>query len=258
MPSPDFTVCVLLYGDHADLARRCLDSIVTRLPADQYQLRIGLNEVCPATAAYVAQLHATALDTIVYESTTNLHKYPMMQRMIHDPACPLRTPYVMWFDDDSYLIGQYRNWLDLVRDQMAKVVMIGGKYTMSFAGNQHLWVRDQSWYAGKPVHPNQKVTFITGGWWTIRTDVLLEHDWPSPDLDHRGGDVMLGQLCRQQGYALGTFREGVAINANQRGEESKAPRRGFNSLPVGFDYDPGVAEAVHEATIPRHRLELDL
>ena len=269
----DFTVCVLLYGNHTDLARRCLDSIITRLPPEQYQLRVGLNEVCPATRIYVHGLALTGrLDMRIYESSDNIHKYPLMRRMLHDPAAPLRTPYVIWFDDDSYLIGDYRNWLDLVRDQMARAVMIGGKYTMQLAGNQYLWIRDQPWYTGRPViNPADKIPFITGGWWTLRTEVLTKHDWPSTELDHRGGDVMLGALCRQQGYAMASFREGVAINADAQGHESKAPRRGFDSRPVGFDHDPGVMERVEAATrrpepvvpVPqpapkRRRLELDI
>lgn len=260
----DFTVCVLMYGRHPDLARRCLDSIMSRLAPNQYKLRVGLNEVCAETRAYVRGLHDGPLDLRVYESTENLHKYPMMRRMFYDSESPLRTPYLMWFDDDSYLIGHYRQWLDLVRDQMAKAVMIGGKYAMELSGNQHLWIQDQPWYTGKRVSPRDKVTFITGGWWTIRTEVLLAHDWPTPELDHRGGDVMLGQLCRQQGYTMATFREGVAINADWQGAESKALRRGFDSYPIGWDYDPGVAPAVMAAAPPviaaprRPRLELDL
>ena len=40
------TVAVLLYSDeYHELHRRCLESISNQLPDDEYELRIGMNEI---------------------------------------------------------------------------------------------------------------------------------------------------------------------------------------------------------------------
>lgn len=263
MSEEKITVGVLLYGEHTDLARRCLGSIVERLTPDQIELRVGLNAVCPSTLEFVLELVGDGhlQEDMIYESTENIHKYPMMRRMLYDPDHPMVTPYFMWFDDDSYLIGNYNQWNRVVCDAMADADLIGGVYTINLGGNQHEWVKRQSWFAGKPIAAGQQVSFVTGGWWTVRVGLFEQHDWPTSELDHRGGDVMLGELCRQQGYRMKAFRHGVAINANSHGLESRAPRRGFDQKPVGWDFDPGVAAALHAATnvpVKPRRLELDL
>lgn len=60
---------------------------------------------------------------------------------------------------------------------------------------------------------------------------------------------MLGALCEQHGLALTHFRDGVWINANAQGIESKSPRRGFNEKPIGYDYRPGAAPMSREALL---------
>ena len=47
---------------------------------------------------------------------------------------------------------------------------------------------------------------------------------------------MLGELARQQGYRLGNFTTGLAINANESKKCSSSPRRGAHLSPVGVDY----------------------
>jgi len=256
--SCDFTICVLVYGDHAPLARRCLSSILT-LPRQQFKLRIGLNAASDETQAYVGELitQGDVASRACYFSDENVYKYPMMRRMFYDPDNPLDTPYVMWFDDDSYVIteqahrpnpNRVRPWLDAVRAKIADADMIGSLYTMNLGGNQAAWVRDQNWYNQKAVADKRRVRFATGGWWTIRRELLEKHDWPPLALEHRGGDVMLGELCRQQDYRLEHFNHGVAINADEHGRESEADRRGFNQDPVGWHYEPGTA--IQHAAVP--------
>jgi hypothetical protein len=82
-----------------------------------------------------------------------------------------------------------------------------------------------------------KNPFITGGWWTIRTDIIRKWHWPTLDIKHNGGDMMLGELCRQQNYKMKNFDHGVGINAKMGSERaSSAPRRGRSTKLVGELY----------------------
>lgn len=247
------TPCVLLFGDYPALARRCLDSIFDRAPNMARHLRVGANAIGHATAAYLDELVARGRlrRTNIYESSVNLHKYPMMRRIFTDPDNQITTEFVCWFDDDSYVKAANFDWEAAVVAAMQDADMVGSIYVLAggFQGQQHLWVMDQPWYNGREVAPGHKPRFATGGWWCIRTEILRRHDWPSPELDHRGGDVMLGELCRQQGYRLRAFSQGVAINADEQGRESKAKRRGFDQQPIGVDYVPSVTTAVHRAML---------
>lgn len=251
MSQRDFTVCVLLYGDFPELAERCLGSIVQQCPRERIDLRIGLNEVSIRTQAVVNNLVISQGwlngEQDLYVATTNACKYPLMRRMFHDPDNPVTSPYIVWFDDDSYLVegaSKQSLWLDRLAIEMQTTNMAGAVYNQHFGGNQHLWVRDQPWYTGKTVAKGQKAVFATGGWWCIESAIIRKYDWPIPALRHRGGDVMLGELLRQQGIKLNNFRDGVAINADEEGRESKAPRRGFDEKAIGVVYEPGAIQTV--------------
>lgn len=249
-----FTICVLLYGDHEHLAFRCLRSIVHTVPTAQYELRIGMNEVGNGTLTLVSDFIRgwRIAPEHVYQSDVNIGKYPLMRRMFHDTDAPLTTPYTMWFDDDTFLREGHPDWLatlELAMQAMPEKCMIGSTYTQKLRGNQAAWIKAQPWWNGKPVPPTHTVKFVTGGWWCINTDLLETYDWPSPQLIHNGGDVMLGELCRQQDIPLRLFRTGVAINADEAGNECAAPRRGADTLPIGVNFDGGVADRVAEATI---------
>lgn len=243
-----FTIFVLLYGDYQPLAQRCLSSILTRTKKADRDLRIGMNDVCAGTRQLVHDMLKAGeirQESIYDNGRKNLHKYPLMRLMFNDIANPIATPYVMWFDDDSYLkdVAEFNGtpWLDAVAISMASHDMIGAIYGMEYRGRQEEWVKQQPWYRNKPFYRSRKTglpkfQFATGGWWTIRTELLQRYDYPWPALDHRGGDVMLGELCNQQGLRLGRFNAGVAINADSNGRESKAKRRGWDAKPIGVEY----------------------
>ncbi len=244
-----FTVCVLLYGDHVQLAARCLNSICRGMPAIlPGDLRIAMNAPSSMTERYVDTLveHGWVLPRNVYKSPENLHKYPMMRWMFYDQQNPIETPYVMWFDDDSYIkdemIGSTPGFLQSVTAAMEQPsppgqslpAVCGGIYTIKIVTNQQQWIEDQPWYDNQSV--SSKMRFVTGGWWTARLPLLKKFNYPFEELDHRGGDVMLGALCEQQGLRIKNYRHGIAINADEDGKESRAPHRGFNQRPCGYDY----------------------
>jgi hypothetical protein len=79
---------------------------------------------------------------------------------------------------------------------------------------------------------------MQGAWWIADPAFLARWDYPFPELRHNGGDVLLGELCRQQGASTFAYRDGVAINACPAGHESRAARRGLRTQPLWHDYDP--------------------
>jgi len=229
------TACVLLYGDHLRLAQRCLSSLLPYIP-QLHDVRLGLNACGNDTRQYVADFCEVVSRDIavkVIDSPTNIYKYPMMRQLF--ALAPLQ-PYVSWFDDDSFIRKPGR-WYDDVLTFMDGTDMLGSVYRMPLRGRQADWIEDQPWYTGRPVNtPRYSPTFCTGGYWTIRSEILTQHDWPTPQLCHRGGDVMLGELLRQQGKRITNARTGVAINADLEGRESKSPRRGYDERAIGVDY----------------------
>lgn len=251
MSQGDFTICVLLYGDHAGLARRCLASICTNCPGlTAKSLRIGMNAVGSETEEYVNSLVAAGVvsEENLWRSPTNLHKYPLMRRMFYGDSqhAPIHTKYVMWFDDDSFIKPPPPNasahFLQSVEAAMRPQErtaphMLGSIYQIRLYGQQEDWIKAQWWYTGKPVV--DPVRFATGGWWTALMATMWQLNYPWPSLDHRGGDVMLGACMHQQGFLVSNYRGRVAINADDNGAESKAKRRGFDSQPIGADWQPG-------------------
>jgi len=235
----DITICLLFYGDHFPLAARLLNSLRRHEWQEQFNLRIGTNQACPETLSFVQAFcdwrKQFSTKTWTFNSPENIYKYPLMRDMFH--AVPLETKYTMWFDDDSWIKDSAPgDWFDLVRRKLTDHDMVGHIWTWKLLGNQHQFIEDQAWYAGKAVQPAFKVPFATGGWWTIDTEIIQKYQWPIPQLCHRGGDVMLGELLRQQGYKLGNFKDHLAINADEQGRNSKAPRRGYNEKPLGEEY----------------------
>jgi len=241
-----FTICCLFYGDYPHLAERLLQSLGRMDLSARGNVRVGLNNVGMTTRRLVHERVEDLNITDIYNGAPPYHKYPLMRRMFHEDGLgnqrtPIATSYVMWFDDDSCLAGFNRAvardmWFEHVDVKMQTHDLIGAPFYMHLRGKQHQFIEDQPWYNGKPVKYRQKMSFITGGWWTIRTGILHKHDWPPPNFEHNGGDVMLGALCDQHGYKLGRFTTDLFINANNTGKCSSAKRRGFSQTSIGVDY----------------------
>lgn len=232
--SSAFTVCVLLYGDYPELARRCLGSLTRFVEHGAiHSLRIGCNATGAKTDAYIAALVKQYPHIVfVNHSTTNRLKYPVMRELFTAPA--LETEFTVWFDDDSWIQESApADYFVQLAAAMRNADMVGSLWKMQLRGKQAEWVCSRKWYTGKPVAERHVVKFATGGWWTIRTEVLRRWSWPEQDIRHRGGDVMLGELCRQQELRLVQFTKHVAINADDSGVCSSSKRRGYDEDPVG-------------------------
>lgn len=234
----DFCVCVLLYGANdycVRMAQRVINTPLRQLGERGFNFRFGLNAVCDATRKIVQRAVAESFPSaIVVDSPDNIYKYPMMRRLFY--STPLTTTFTMWFDDDSCIVPgtDVDTWLARISRQMQAYTMLGSVHKERLIGNQSGWIKDQPWYNGR--EPQAYTQFAAGGWWTIRTDVLAQFDWPTPAFKHRGGDIMLGELLRQHNLPLGHFRDNLWINANAFGVESQSTRRGQQELPIGYDY----------------------
>lgn len=229
-----FLVCALFYGDHPDLAARCAATLRALWATGRVDMRIGLNDASPRTAALVAQ----ALPGVETESASpQIYKWPMMRRLLqgyHGGAT-----HLMWFDDDSCLQpGTAAGpWLSAVAARAARCPgSLGSIYEQKLSPAQQDWIRSRPWYAGR--EPLDVARFNTGGWQVVPLALLRRFDWPDPELRHNGGDVALGALLRQQGLPVEQFRVGVAINADEALRESAAPRRGFSEPPGTTWFNP--------------------
>lgn len=234
------TIGVLLFGDYAYLADRCLKRLVPLASELGATIRLGLNAVSPATQKVVDRF--TSLPHVrVYASAENIHKYPMMRRMFYDAKNPVTSSHVMWFDDDSFLQPETTAAdLELLLVKAGERSILGMQRFIGLNRNQTNWVRAQPWYhASPPLRADSgiSVTFLNGAWWIAPWSLLQALDYPWHALDHRGGDVMFGVAAAQCGYKLRHDHRGIAVNADIAGISDKAKRRGFNQKPIGWDYN---------------------
>jgi GT2 family glycosyltransferase len=239
---PVVTICVLVFADHPDLARRVLDSIRGHCRRAQYRLVVGANAVSEETMELLQARHRAEEIDVLVVSQINLHKCPMMRRMFQH----VKTEYVWWFDDDSYIAedGALDSWLEAARSSPPSTVEWGPQawcdYSSGFTDLEDpvSFVRTAPWYRGLPPpswRPGGKGEFnfqglgigdgrwlfVVGGCFMIRTRALHEMNWPDPRLSFLGEDVFLGEAIRQQGWNVCNLgAPGVAVNTE--------PRRGKN------------------------------
>jgi hypothetical protein len=234
-----WTAIALIYGDYPWLAKRCLDSW-RQLPGDQVRKVVLCNEVSDATRARVQAYYEAGEIDVLYSSPTNLPKYVYMRKVLYDDAIMEGRNNLMWFDDDSYLkpLTLPGEVLKSLAACLQVGVMAGARYTMPYARGQRAWIKKQPWYdEHRPIR--NKIAFLTGGWWVARWDFFQEINYPWPELLHNGGDTMLGECCHHlnlEQVSLGNNCGWVAINADDHGRESQAPRRGLNTKPLGARY----------------------
>ncbi len=219
--APPVTICVLTYGDYPPVFQRCVASILRATSGFSVDLRIGLNAVSPRVRAYADGIRTTSAAEL-YVSDQNMFKYPMMRRMLWERKPT--TDWMVWFDDDSHVVAAdwYPKLLAVLRSASADV--LGRTFFYNYKPGQQDWVRQASWYRGRPFHTRvckggavvDKIDFVTGGCWAARTRVILDAGWPDPRLRNNGGDVFFGEACNQVGAGLYRYDYGVAISDHAR------------------------------------------
>jgi Glycosyltransferase like family 2 len=230
-----WTICVLFYGDHADLCRRFLESLYRFTDPAAFHLRAGMNAVGEETARLLREAAERYGNIKLYSSGQNLFKLPMMRRMFHDP--PPETDWTIWFDDDSHVTSPH--WimdLALAMEQAQDVELFGSLHAVDVSDHVEQFITSAEWYREVPRRTWQDgrrmIIFPVGGFWVVRTVRLAQTNWPDVRLDHFEDDYLMGEAMRQQGVRLAHFESGVAI--------SDAPRRAPAEVPwaLALDHPP--------------------
>lgn len=234
-----FTAFALVYGDHFDLARRCIDSILAKSTPDRLDLRIAANQPSKETLAYLQSLDKSRVTKLYIDRSTR-RKYPAMREMFHDPGCPITTRYVLWFDDDTWV--RSNTWLlDLtkmiVENHGSGCRIYGAKYLHDLMPYQRQgfrpdnWFKGATWWKNRPLWtanghkeaPNgSQIVFASGGFWALAHEMIVASDIPDKRLNHNGGDVTLGEQVHQAGGLCKDFSRDKKIVC-----WSDAPRRGY-------------------------------
>ena len=217
-----FTICVICYGDHPDLAANFLSSLYENTDPAAFELRAGLNEVVPATARMFAEAAQRFGNVRIYEEPENIYKNPLMRKMFASPE--LEDDWVIWFDDDSY--PTRRDWLQRLCHRIERapeVAQWGLLHFTDFPEDDRVieTIRGAEWFRDVPLEDagggeRYRVKFSSGGFWAMRRSAIQTLDWPDRRLLQAAEDILLGAAMHQAGLGLGPFDYGLAINSEPR------------------------------------------
>ena len=243
-----FTIFVLCYGDHTELAKTCIEGILKTLPRRRIDLRVGLNAVSRATYDFVASLGSVV--TKIYHHEDNAKKYPVMREMFHDPSCPVTTPYLVWFDDDTKIIdsmwaARLAETINLNHREGCRLYgtkMYHDLNAMAIGGHRpDLWFRQSDWFRNVQLRLSNKqmlapngscVDFAVGYFWALATETMKQANIPDVRLNHNGGDITIGAQVHQLGGKIKDFNAGKKYVWCP--PKDKGGRRGFSeTFPWG-------------------------
>jgi len=245
------TIFVLFYGgeEYFDLHRRCLTSIITTVPFERMDLRVGSNALNNRSVEMIENFVKQGVITKHYRHRSNDMKYPVMREMFHDPEHPITTKWVLWFDDDS-IADQTPAWLNLLAQHIIQyhrrdnAHMFGAPFVWTLKPGQRQWYEGRAWHKGKPwrAHngkpsPNgNKILFCTGGFWAITYEAIVKANIPDAELGHNGGDVTIGEQLYQAGFGMKTWNA-----KKQFVHTSSVGPRGISQKPDKNKLMPGQA-----------------
>ena len=237
-PSMKFplTICVVVYGPHADLAENFIKQLYDNTDPALFKLRVGMNEAEPRTHRIVNEAAERYGNIQTFVEPVNIYKDPLMRKMFYDQ--PLDTEWVIWFDDDSYPTRP--DWLQRLSiriEREPEVAQWGKTFYVEFDDGDPLvgFVASAEWARGFPLAPGvspadgkkYRIDFVGGGFWAVRTKTIHRFNWPDPRILQAAEDVLLGEALRQNGLEPRTFTYGVVVN----GAERRNPEgEGFHAL----------------------------
>lgn len=217
-----FTVFTLLYGpqEYHDLHRRCLEAIVATIPHSRLDLRIATAAANQNTLNMVQDYLDKGFATKHYRHNDNPGKYLIMREMFYDPAHPITTKWLLWFDDDS-ICDVEQGWLNVLARHIVQhhatnnQHMMGARFTWTPTARQWEIMASRPWWQGRPHRlkngdpspSGQHVVFGTGGFWALTTEAMRRADIPDlgTGLTHNGGDWQIGEQLWQAGYNVKQF-----------------------------------------------------
>lgn len=230
------TICMTMYGgeEHFELQHRSLTSILQTIPRNRRQIRIGTNALNDRTMTWLKQLEAAGDIQVLVVNNENKFKYPLMRELFNHEA-PL-DQWVVWFDDDSIADINPRWGYDLCNALAAvpaNCACLGKIMHSKLNPVQQAYYATRPWWKGKMLRLQTQVEsengnsvfFPVGGWWVMRTSVIRELDIPDPMLQNNGGDICIGEMLHQNGYAIAQVTDIVRISTH--------PRRGASQPHFG-------------------------
>lgn len=223
-----WTICVLFYGDYPSLCQRFLDRLYRFTDPAVFHLRAGLNAVGSETFQLITSTAKKYGNVTCYHSKRNIFKSPMMRRMFHEPVP--ETEWTLWFDDDSFVKGP--GWtmeLALAMEKAKQAEVFGSIHAVRVDDSLESFITHAKWYRGvaRKIHPEEghpMIVFPAGGFWAIRTERIVQIDWPDPNLIHFEDDFLMGEALRQYGIRTAHFESGVCINDAPRRAPKDTPR----------------------------------
>jgi hypothetical protein len=225
------TICVMMYGDFWPMHKRCLDAILTTTAAERVELRVGGNQLCEKTTQYIEQLCRSGDIQLADLSPENRGKYPVMRRLFHDT--PLRTNWVIWFDDDTFCDSN-PTWLSLltvaISSAASDVACFGPLYYYTLTPAWQKWCAAAPWFKSVPwIYSGLRalVHFSSGGFWALTKNAIETCDIPDVRLGHNKGDVTIGCQLHQRGFKICRFSQHKEIvrwsDASRRGITERHP-----------------------------------
>jgi hypothetical protein len=160
--------------------------------------------------------------TKIYNAPDNPGKYILMRRMFRDTECPIKTPYLIWFDDDTKAVDA--SWLDRLCETIVANHPQGARLfgwhmfhdLQMYMKNGHdplKWFHEATWWRNRFLRvrgtrqeaPNGTVLdFVPGWFWAMATEMIEKADIPDARLKHNG-DMAIGAAVHQAGFRLQDF-----------------------------------------------------
>jgi GT2 family glycosyltransferase len=174
-----------------------------------------------------------------------------MREMFWDQSKPIETNYLVWFDDDTWIVKP--QWIDdlcttIVGNHPYNFRMFGNIMYHDLAiyakggGRPDAWFRTAPWYKGRNFRakssqqetPNGSMIDFAVGWcWALSVEAMRTANMPDPRLGHNGGDITLGEQIHQAGFAIKQWNRGKSLVACPSREQGG--RRGYSER---FPWDP--------------------
>jgi hypothetical protein len=229
-------VMALLYGNYPGLHQRLLHGF-RNIPFNAGVRLLG-NALHPDSEKLVHTFADSRPKetTVSYLWPENVPKYLRMRSAFEELKVEDKFDWLIWFDDDSYISDT--SWYNLtvqyiMEKRGEQICYFGQPWYMYHLPGQESFIKKSKWFKNAPfevVNNFAGINFAQGAYWGLSVKALRELDWPDPRLRHNGGDTLLAEAVRQQGWKFHRFCKGVIINNGKR--------RGISEAPAGTSF-PG-------------------
>lgn len=201
-------VLICCYGDYPNITVESIKKIIM-LADKRSDLRIivGTNACGKETIDVLRIMLDKNEIAVLVESTANRNKDATMRVLMEY----VERSHFVWFDDDTY---PHKNGWD------TRVQEIVGRQDFDVAGFIHVTHRDtypgykeflskRPWFKGWDVfqaNPDKNIhdhaVFPHGAFFIAKTEFLRSNNYPDRDMIKKADDMLLGELCAQQGGRL--------------------------------------------------------